>query len=142
MGKTPEELRAIDAMVEGRIMGRKPILFGHSYRSAGTWLSYPPDNLEAEGVIVPNYTTDIAAAWSVRAAMEAKGFESEDRLTWMGWGGKHDHPYGYSIWFKVWPDRHEPDAGCDRSYHHHVKDHKDAPLAICLAALSALGAKA
>lgn len=83
--------------------------------------------------LVPRYSTDISAAWMVRAKMEAEGWRSEDRLTDVGWGPIDKHPYGYSIWFERWVDRGK------RCFHDHVSDFNQAPAAICRAALKAKG---
>jgi len=85
-----------------------------------------------------NPLESIADAWMIRAKMESLGWLSNDDLTYFGWSSDKAHPYGYSIWFSKWPERHEPDAGVPRKFHSHVRDFNNAPRAICLAALSAI----
>ena len=82
-------------------------------------------------------STDIAAAWGIRVEMERLGWISHDQITWMGWGDNNKHPYEYSIWFENWLKFKE--IGGKTCFHAHVKDFKQAPLAICLAALKAKG---
>jgi hypothetical protein len=83
------------------------------------------------------YSSSIAAAWQVRAEMERRGWSSQDRLSWLGWG-EDKHPYGYSIWFEKWErDEQGKLTGHKRCHHAHVDDHATAPEAICRAALAA-----
>jgi hypothetical protein len=51
---------------------------------------------------IPLYSTQPGTSIYLRIAMEKLGWESEDKLTWMGWGHDSQHPWGYSFWFKKW----------------------------------------
>ncbi len=65
----------------------------------------------------------------VRMKMAEMGWQSHDSMTWMGWGEKFN-PYGYSFWFQ---DYH---LGNTIGGHAHERWAKDAPRAVCLAALN------
>ena len=81
--------------------------------------------------LAPHYSTDHAMAFQLRLEMEKLGWESEDRLTWMGWGDQED-PFGYHFWFAKWV-KHKRYT-LDQS----ARDSKEAPLAIARCALLAL----
>ena len=71
----------------------------------------------------------------IRLAMTKRGWISEDRLTYMGWGdeGTKRRPrFGYSIWFERW-DWHG--QRCDKvCYHAHTNDLSKIPEAVQRAA--------
>jgi hypothetical protein len=84
----------------------------------------------------PQYSTNYYASFVLRLEMQKLGWDSNDRITWMGWGDKNEHPYGYSVWFERW-DKH-----VHYNLHAHIKDCEKAPLAVARAALLALTNKA
>jgi hypothetical protein len=54
---------------------------------------------------------------ALRKEMSEEGWASEDKLTYMGWGGVK---YGYSIWFSRWNWHGKPhDKVC---FHAHTSD--------------------
>ena len=81
---------------------------------------------------LPFYSSDPGDAWAVRLHAQAAGWESHDKLTWMGGGSKDRRPMGYSVWFRRWVSNQE------QVWHDHVANCNNAPLAICRAFLSAI----
>lgn len=81
---------------------------------------------------IPLYSSQPGAAMFLRSAMSRKGWESDDRITWMGWGDEDQHPWGYSIWFKRWINHVE------FTLHSSIHDPDQAALAIARCALLAL----
>jgi hypothetical protein len=121
-GEPPKAGRELDALVAEKVMGADPStvhwhLSNATFLVDGKWVDVPP---------VPHYSTDIAAAWEVVEKMSQKyhwriqspfdvGDEWYAGLTprsVTGWNGRPDHYAGAP----------------------------SAPLAICLAALKAVGA--
>lgn len=80
----------------------------------------------------PQYSTNYYAAFVLRLEMEKLGWDSDDRITWMGWGDENKHPYGYSVWFERWVDHVRYNLNA------HINDCRKAPLAAARAALLAL----
>jgi len=122
--------REVDAIVAEKVMGWTAVSYNSVMKQFRGIIPIP---LNGTGEI-PHYSTSMDAAWKVRAKMESEGYESNDKLSWVGWGKRDKHPFGYSIWFQKWVD-----IGIRDCFHSHVGDFKNAPKAISLAALKTKG---
>lgn len=127
MNAIEKKQRDTDFLVAERVMG-------WTRWENGLWTNNETRQWHVAASHIPKYSTKISAAWAVRARMESMGWESEDRLSWIGWGGKERHPYGYQIWFRQWIE-----GGVANAFVGAVKDFNDAPMAICEVALRAVG---
>ena len=128
--------RGLDALVAERVMGRAvaPAVLAEVH-GPGVWLTVPGAQTTVPGhgslpavEPCPRYSTDIAAAWQVVEAMDARGYLPQlDRL----------HAGDERFW------RCELAAGGDGPAGSHPRayvweDADTAPLAICRAALALL----
>ena len=124
---TEQELRDLDARVHQDVMRLE------CHKSDGAWFETNPAlplvNLDGKPfpMLVPAYTTDIAAAWQVVEQLHGRlWFEIHCA------GGKRaDDTFEVSVYTDYW-EQTEPTA---------VAVAETAPLAICLAALKAVEAK-
>jgi len=109
--------RELDALVAEKVMGWKPSMFSNY-----PWQLVPPDGDGSAVRQVPNYSTDIAAAWLVVERMcEFPSYVS----------------LGFGKWLQF---RVDIATGAGREVMNSRAFAKTAPLAICNAALAAVGA--
>lgn len=115
--------RELDALVAVHIMGWQPDnIYGARGQLAGQWIYTPEGNISD----IPHYSTDIAAAWQVVEKLRERSFYSSytdlSLDTGKGWYSWHFHD-------------HRP-----LSAYSSDATASTVPLAICLAALKAVGA--
>jgi hypothetical protein len=133
MGKiVVKSLRELDALVAERVMRWKL----HTQFTPPRWSvpGAPPQfNMPTE---CPPYSTDIAAAWEVVEALEGKTILELDEhgafRSRENGGFQLQGPYIRSQWRAGWLER-------DHEYYLAEEVAATAPLAICLAALKAVG---
>jgi hypothetical protein len=124
--------RELDALVAEKVMGWMRVNSPHKITGANG----EPSGLEPIGggyatfAVVPHYSTDIAAAWQIVEMMERRGYWCQMRTPFQAGDGGDGFwagftPHGTSGW------NGRPD---------HWTDATILPLAICLAALRAVGA--
>lgn len=53
----------------------------------------------------PRFSDTAKGAFLLRKLMQDKGWTSEDRMSWMGWGAPTEKPWGYSVWFRKYGNR-------------------------------------
>lgn len=115
--------REMDARIAEKVMGRTNVRFTENNQGQRReLLSDDPKNLYA-WVIVPYYSTDIAAAWQVVKNMQSRKWIVDINASWDGTCDCQINADNGEIWAVVG----ESD------------DVATAPLAICLAALKAVG---
>jgi hypothetical protein len=115
--------RELDALIAEKVMGIKHPITIHRDKTAYQWGSATD-----EWEFLPEYSTDIAAAWKVVEKLGLCVWPTED-AKWFAFQDRFDSSYGEEYWF----------GGENFLSRYVIAD--TAPHAICLAALKALEAK-
>lgn len=124
--------RELDALVAEKVMGYEVFRSDHAeYVQGRDWADpgeplYYPDGIERQAATVPEYSTDIAAAWPIaqKLGLALVPQSDGDGFRWLA---TDVHAVNYSNVITV-----EPKDGTEYSA-------DTAPHAICLAALRAVG---
>lgn len=106
--------RELDIMIAERVMGQR----------IASVVPYPTMHVDDEIEVLPNYSTDVSAAWDVVAVMLAKGW------TWESLGSG----YGYRAHFYKLPLSLTASANWDA-----IVNGTTIALAICRAAIARVG---
>lgn len=125
---TPEQLRKIDALVAMHVMG---LVLGYMSEQ-DVALSVVIDQATARFDVIPEYSTDIAAAWSIVELIEP--LVMSDTYYWYaGFGVMRDDKGGWQAGHMEGIPYEGESFIADKS-----ASASTAPLAICLAALKSI----